>query len=299
MTVSRTNTLRETLRKIEDAEVLDRPGKVLRALAEPLTRSDAAKNALSGTWLRHRLHPMLTDVPIGAWISASALDVVGGRHSSKAARRLVGVGIVSSLPTAMAGLSDWADTYGGEQRTATVHAATNGVALALQVVSWRARRRGHGFRAGVISVVALGAVAAGGYLGGHLVYNQQVGVDVPPDELSPGRWYDTVAFDELVDDRPHGVTLDGVTVVLVRQGAVVHALGGTCTHRGGPLADGTVDVDVIRCPWHGSEFRLVDGEVVRAPATTPEPAYETRVRDGLVQVRAREAEPAELGSGTV
>jgi nitrite reductase/ring-hydroxylating ferredoxin subunit len=95
------------------------------------------------------------------------------------------------------------------------------------------------------------------------------------------------------------VTLDGVTVVLVRQGAVVHALGGTCTHRGGPLADGTVGVDVIRCPWHGSEFRLVDGEVVRAPATTPEPAYETRVRDGLVQVRAREAEPAELDSGTV
>jgi nitrite reductase/ring-hydroxylating ferredoxin subunit/uncharacterized membrane protein len=285
--VSTTDTLRATLHRIEEAKVLDVPAKVLRALAEPLTRSNDMKNALSGTWLGHRLHPMLTDVPIGAWVSAAVLDLVGGRHGGRAARRLVGVGILSSVPTAMAGLSDWNDTYGGEQRTATVHAAANSVALALQIASWRARRRGHGFRGRALSLVALGAVAGGGYIGGHLVYNMQAGVDVPPEELPPETWYDTVALDELVDDRPHGVTLDGVPVVLVRNGATVYALGGKCSHRGGPLAEGAVDVHVIRCPWHGSEFRLDNGAIVRAPAVTPEPAYEVRVRDGLVQVRAR------------
>jgi nitrite reductase/ring-hydroxylating ferredoxin subunit/uncharacterized membrane protein len=287
MTVTTPETLRITLRRIEEAKVLDAPGKALRAVAQPLTRSDEVKNLLSGTWMGHRLHPVLTDVPIGAWVSASVLDLVGGRHAGKAARRLVGVGILSALPTAASGLSDWNDTYGGEQRTATVHAGANGIALALQLVSWRQRRRGHGFRGRAISLMALGAVVVGGYIGGHLVYNQQVGVDVPPEELPPDRWHDTVALDELVDERPHGLTVDGVPLVLVRSGATVYALGGVCTHRGGPLAEGTVDVHVIRCPWHGSEFRLDDGAVVRAPATTPEPAYEARVRDGLVQIRAR------------
>jgi nitrite reductase/ring-hydroxylating ferredoxin subunit/uncharacterized membrane protein len=292
MSVSTTETLRATLHRIEEAKVLDVPAKVLRALAEPLTRSNEMKNALAGTWLGHRLHPMLTDVPIGAWVSASVLDVVGGRPAGRAARHLVAVGILGSVPTAMAGLSDWYDTYGGEQRTATVHAVANSAALALQLVSWRARRRGRGLHGRAISLVALGAIAVGGYIGGHLVYNLQAGVDVTPEELPAGTWYDTVALDELIDDRPHGVTLDGVPVVLVRSGAIVHALGGRCSHRGGPLADGAVDVHIIRCPWHGSEFRLDNGAVVRAPAITPMPAYEARVRDGLVQVRARpEGEP--------
>ncbi len=285
--MSSAETIPATVRRIEETRALDTPGKVLRALAEPLTRSDAAKNALSGTWLGHRLHPMLTDVPIGAWLSASVLDVVGGRRAAIGARRLVGLGLLASVPTAMAGLSDWNDTSGGEQRTATVHAGANSIALVLQLASWRARHRGHGLRGRAISMLALGAVAAGGYLGGHLVYNMQSGVDSPPRELPDEGWFDTVAFDGLVDDRPHGLTVDGVPVVLVRVGETVHALGGTCTHRGGPLAEGQVDIQVIRCPWHGSKFRLDNGAVVRAPATTPAPAYETRVRDGLVQVRAR------------
>jgi nitrite reductase/ring-hydroxylating ferredoxin subunit len=297
--VSTPDILRATLRRVEEAKALDTPGKVLRAIAQPLTRSNEMKNALSGTWLGHRLHPVLTDAPIGAWVSASVLDVVGGRHAGKAARRLVGVGVLSAVPTAMAGLSDWNDTYGGEQRSATVHAAANGVALVLQLASWRARGRGHGLRGRVFSLVALGAVVTGGYIGGHLVYNLQTGVDDPPAELPPGTWYDTVALDEMVDDRPHGITIEGVPVVLVRSGMTVFALGGTCSHRGGPLADGTVDVQIIRCPWHGSEFRLDNGAVVRAPATTPQPTFEARVRDGLVQLRARDVEAPAPGLATV
>ena len=288
--MSATETLRETLHRIEHTPALDTAGKVLQSVAGPLTRSDATKTALSGTWLGHRLHPLLTDVPIGAWTSAAVLDVFGGRHSRKAARRLVGFGILAALPTAAAGLSDWEDTYGGEQRIATTHALVNATGLTLQLLSWRARGKGHGMRARMLSMLALGGVVAGGYLGGHLVYNMRAGVDVEQGPLEPGAWYDAIAMEELVDDEPHGATVEGSSVVLVRRGSTVYALAGTCSHAGGPLGEGKVEGNVIQCPWHGSRFRLGDGSIARGPAVTPQCAYETRVTDGRVQVRLRSRE---------
>lgn len=293
-----TEALRDTLHRIEQADALDTPGRALQAVANRLTRADGAKNALSGTWLGHRLHPMLTDVPIGAWVGAVVLDLVGGRHSSAAARRLVGLGILAALPTAASGLADWEDTHGGDQRVATVHAGVNTIGLALQVLSWRARGKGHGVRGRALSLAALGAVTAGGYLGGHLVFNLRVGVDAEQRLLAPGSWHDAIAANELVDDAPHGLTINGAPVVVVKHGETVCALSATCTHAGGPLAEGTVESGepasaiggsggVIRCPWHGSEFSLDDGSVRRGPATTPECVYQTRVQDGMVQVRAR------------
>ncbi|HZR12925.1 MAG TPA: Rieske 2Fe-2S domain-containing protein [Acidimicrobiia bacterium] len=288
--MSVTDSLRETLHRIENTPALDSAGKALQAAAGPLTRSDTTKSALSGTWLGHRLHPLLTDVPIGAWASAAFLDVFGGRHSSKAARRLVGIGILAALPTAAAGLSDWEDTYGGEQRIATTHALVNATGLTLQLLSWRARGKGHGLRGRMFSALALGAVVAGGYLGGHLVYNMRAGVDVEQGPLDPGDWHDAVAMDELVDEHPHTATVDGASVVLVRRGTNVYALSATCSHAGGPLGEGKVEGNVIQCPWHGSRFRLGDGSIARGPAVTPQCAYETRVTDGKVQVRLRARE---------
>jgi nitrite reductase/ring-hydroxylating ferredoxin subunit len=95
-----------------------------------------------------------------------------------------------------------------------------------------------------------------------------------------------VALDELAEGEPRGVTVDGVDVVLVRRGGVVHALAATCTHAGGPLDEGSVDGGCISCPWHGSTFTLVDASIVRGPATTPQPVYETRLVDGQIEVRA-------------
>jgi nitrite reductase/ring-hydroxylating ferredoxin subunit len=71
----------------------------------------------------------------------------------------------------------------------------------------------------------------------------------------------------------------------VKQGDRIHALRETCTHLGGPLAEGTVEGDVIHCPWHGSRFSLEDGSVVGGPATFAEVVYEVRVRNGQVEVR--------------
>lgn len=297
--VAATDTLREMLHRIENTTALDSAGKAVQAVAGPLTRSDAMKTALSGTWLGHRLHPLLTDVPIGAWTSAAVLDVFGGRHSSKAARRLVGFGILAALPTAAAGMSDWEDTYGGEQRIATTHALVNVTGLTLQLLSWRARGKGHNMRGRMLSMMALGGVVVGGYLGGHLVYNMRAGVDVEQGPLEAGTWHDAVAMDELVGDTPHAATVDGSSVVLVRRGTTVYALAATCSHAGGPLGEGKVEGNVIQCPWHGSRFHLADGSIARGPAVTPQCAYETRVTDGRVQVRLRGRDEAAIDLSVV
>jgi nitrite reductase/ring-hydroxylating ferredoxin subunit/uncharacterized membrane protein len=264
---------------------LDRVAEPLSSLTTTLTRRDGVKRLLSGSWLGHRLHPMLTDVPIGAWTSASILDVIGGRAGRRVARRLVGIGIIASLPTATTGLSDWHDTYGDDKRIGVVHAGANVTALLFQIASWRARGKGHRVRGMALSGVGLGAMTVGGYLGGHLVFSQRVGVDVEVPTIDLTGWRPVARFDELQDGRPHGVEVDGVRIALVRRGDLVHAMAAVCSHAGGPLDEGSVEDNALRCPWHGSEYSLFDGSVVRGPATAPQPTYDARVRDGVVEVR--------------
>jgi nitrite reductase/ring-hydroxylating ferredoxin subunit/uncharacterized membrane protein len=263
---------------------LDRVASPLAKLASGLTRRDEVKRALSGGWLGHRLHPMLTDVPIGAWTSASLLDLFGGRAGRRVARRLVGIGIVASIPTAAAGLSDWEDTHGEDRRIGIVHAAANATALVCQLASWRARGKGHRGRGMLLSGLGVGAMTVGGYLGGHLVFSRRVGVDVevPVVDL---RAYRTVGrADDFVDGVPRRVEVDGAPIVVVRRGDTVYALAAVCSHAGGPLDEGRVEGNVVQCPWHGSEFSLTDGGVRRGPATVPQPCYAGRVRDGFVEV---------------
>ena len=64
------------------------------------------------------------------------------------------------------------------------------------------------------------------------------------------------------------------------------ALGAHVHPWGGPLAEGKlVDGDCVECPWHGSQFSLADGSVCQGPATAEAHVYETRIREGNVEVR--------------
>src|SRR5207245_4226226 len=130
-------------RGIERVKGLDQISKPLRRTMIGLVpNGSAAKDVLSGTWLGHPLHPVLTDVVIGSWSSAFLLDLLGGKKGRNAADRLLGLGIVAALPTAAAGLSDWADVQGGTQRVGIVHAVGNTAAVLLNTLSWFARKRG-------------------------------------------------------------------------------------------------------------------------------------------------------------
>ena len=141
--------------------------------------SPERRNALRGAWFGHALHPVLTDFPLGAWMSASVLDLVGGRTARRASRRLIGFGLMVAAPTAAAGLAEWQATTGTARRVGVVHASVNGTATALYASSWIARRRGHHAR-GVLLGIAGGLVATlGGYFGGHLSLVREIGTVDP------------------------------------------------------------------------------------------------------------------------
>ncbi len=84
-----------------------------------------------------------------------------------------------------------------------------------------------------------------------------------------------------------GVDVEGVPVVLVAADGDVRAVGGRCPHEGGPLGEGWLYRSQLVCPWHGPRFHLDSGEPAQGPSTAPLPCYETRVRDGRVEVRRR------------
>jgi nitrite reductase/ring-hydroxylating ferredoxin subunit len=277
--------LHEVIRRIERTKRLDDVVDALDPFVQRLTASDQTKSALSGTPIGHRLHPMLTDLPIGAWTSAAFLDLLGGKNARTGARRLVALGIAGAIPAAVTGLSDWQDLDRATRRVGLVHLAANSAGLLLQLSSWSARRKGHFFRGKLLSLGALGAVGAGGYLGGHMVFVQRAGVDAEVDTIDGYAWQDACSVSELADSKPVGVEIDGARVVIVRDSRSIYALAARCTHAGGPLDEGAVHDHLIECPWHGSRFALADGAVVRGPATTPEPTYETRVRGDRVEVR--------------
>src|SRR5256714_2517360 len=96
---------------------------------------------------------------------------------------------------------------------------------------------------------------------------------------------------------PDGATLaghvKGEAVMLVRRGAEVFAVGATCTHYGGPLAEGLLVGDTVRCPWHHACFDLRTGEALRAPALNPVAVWDVERRgDTIAVTNKREAHPA-------
>lgn len=167
------------LRRIEADGRLDGVADVMAPLADALVCSPRAADALRGTWLGHALHPLLTDFPLGAWMSASFLDLFGGRGARGPARRLVGFGLLAAAPTVAAGLAEWQSTAGEARRVGVVHAAVNTTAIVLYGYSWLARHR-HAQARAVVAGVAGGLVATlGGYLGGHLSLVRKVGTADP------------------------------------------------------------------------------------------------------------------------
>ena len=249
------------------------------------------KDLLSGTPFGHAFHPLMTDVPIGTWMSSVLLDHIAGEDGEAAADQLIAAGLAATLPTVVSGWNDWADTEVGDEgarRVGILHAALNGTAATLFAASYAARRRGRRGQGKALSLAGISLVGAGGWLGGHLSYAQGVGVDNTVFEPATADWTPALAEAELQEGRPRCAEVDGNPVMLVRQHARIHALSNRCTHRSGPLHEGELGDGTITCPWHGTRFRLADGGVERGPAAYPQPRYEVRVTAGTVEVRRAE-----------
>lgn len=250
------------------------------------------QDVLHGVWLGHPLHPALVAVPIGAWSAALLLDGLdatgrGGPATGQAARTVVQLGVGGAVASAATGLTDWQHAHDAGRRVGLVHGAMNSTALALYAWSLADRARGRAARARASAAAGYAITLASAYLGGVLTYRYGLGTDHADRRNEPRRFTPVIDEVDLVEGKPIAVDADGVTVVLVASGGTVHAVGSNCPHQGGPLGEGWLHRGELVCPWHGSRFHLDTGEPVQGPSRAPLPCYETRTRDGRVEVRRR------------
>ncbi|MFC8224808.1 Rieske 2Fe-2S domain-containing protein [Streptomyces sp. NPDC057287] len=279
--------------RLERAAVLDPVAQLVsgRVRALPL---GPWRDVLHGRWLGHPAHPVLVEVPIGTWLSAAVLDCLPKQRPAAAV--LISVGIGAAVPTALSGWVDWAEQGPRQKRVGLVHAAVNGAAVLLYGASLIARVRGRSGRGKVLGFAGLAVVGIGSALGGHLAYRQASGANHAEAVTSLVRagWQHIGDLTDFEVGRPVRRYVDDVPVVIVREvGDEVRVLADSCSHRGGPLSEGTVRDGCVHCPWHGSVFRLADGWNVRGPATAPQPAFETRLDGARVEARLRNSELAQ------
>ncbi|MBV9794254.1 MAG: Rieske 2Fe-2S domain-containing protein [Actinobacteria bacterium] len=276
--------------RLERAAGLDRVVEPLQQVVRKLPPG-GVRDALHGVWLGHPVHPVLVQVPVGAFMSAGFLDALG----ADGATSLIGLGLAASVPAALAGSADWAEQHEQQMRTGVVHAAANSAAIGLYAASLLARARRRTGLGKALGYAGLAAVAVGGLLGGDISYRQAGGAnhaEETPHLVTPG-WQDLMPLADLRPGEPAKAAVGEVPVFVLRDADQVFVLANKCSHMSGPLADGELSDSVltgggedrcVTCPWHGSVFRLRDGAVVHGPATADQPAFATRIEAGIVQV---------------
>lgn len=280
--------------RVEGADGLDPAARAIGKLARRTVAPGAFKDTLSGTWQGHALHPALTDVVIGSLFSATMLDVTGGDPGGSAAR-LIGVGLAAAVPTVLTGVTDYGDSERGSdavRRAGLVHAAVNVTGLSLYAASLAARRRGTRMSGVLLGLGGAGMLSAGAYLGGHLSFSRGVGPNQTVFDPGPEKWTPAVEGSELRPGQAIRVVIGDTPVALLREGNDTFAIHDRCSHRGCSLsAQGDVDGTRIVCGCHGSTFDLRDGSIQRGPATAPQPAFDVRERDGMIELRRRVRAP--------
>ena len=252
-----------------------------------------ARYILDGVWFEVPLHPVLTDVPIGSWTAAlvfDGLDLVSGKTAMRnAADASLAFGVAGGFLAAAVGLSDWRYTSGGSRRMGMAHAILNSAGLALNTASLLLRATGRRNAGRLAFLAGYSLNGMGAHLGGELSYKYGLRVNRNTFEATgPHDFVPVLDEADLGQGELRRVEADGAGVLLSRSGedGRVCAIAATCNHMGGPLEQGDREGDTVVCPWHKSRFDLCSGKVLNGPAVFPQSGYETRVRDGKIEVRA-------------
>jgi nitrite reductase/ring-hydroxylating ferredoxin subunit/uncharacterized membrane protein len=257
---------------------------VYSAVSRFVLRPKWLRSLLHGTWLGHPLHPLLTDVPIGALTVALILDLLGIHDGANWATL---IGFAGLIAAALAGVVDLDETSGKARQYGGLHAGLMFVATVLYLFSLLVR---YGVMPGE-PIHAIGTAAAGylflvlgAYIGGDLVFALGNMVDRHAWRGGGSKWA-ALDVSELPERTPTKAKAGAQSLVLVRVGERISALHDVCAHAGCSLSEGKIVGETIQCGCHGSRFRLADGGVVVGPATYDQPAYEVRRTDGKLEAR--------------
>ncbi len=268
-------------------------GWLLNIFGQPGEPNRKIKDMLNGTWLGHAVHPMLTDIPLGAWTGTALLDVAALAGENKgiedSADLTLVLGLLGAGGAAVTGVTDWSDLDGTDRRVGMMHGLLNGSITVMYLVSLIMRRTGRR-RAGV-ALSTLGYLASlfSAYLGGEMVFAKGVGVNHGAWEGGSDDYVSVMPANDLQAGKLTRVDVAGIPAVLLKQGKAIYAIAATCSHLGGPLDEGSIqDGNVVQCPWHGSCFRMTDGSVVNGPAVYAQPTFSVRVRNGNIELRRLE-----------
>ena len=237
----------------------------------------------------------------GGWGFGVAGALLKQRDLSTVSRYLIPTGVAAGLAAAVPGILDYAERVppdSSAKERAAKHGLLNSAALLLYTAGWLVSRRS---RRSMLPLVLQGlgtaALSIGGWMGGTLVYRNQIGVD--HRYANKGKWEE--------ERRQHAgpyALLSAAGGLGVNQMKLVHAgetrlaVGRTedgyaafddrCTHRGGPLSDGVLICGTVQCPWHGSQFDVTTGEVKCGPAEQPIGVYE--VAEGTTKTATSSAD---------
>jgi nitrite reductase/ring-hydroxylating ferredoxin subunit/uncharacterized membrane protein len=260
------------------------------------------KDFLNGVWLGHPLHPMLTDVPIGAWTMTQLLDLLSASRGDdagldKASDVTLVAGLLAAVPTIISGLTDWSDADGEQKRMGMAHAIVNGGGLVLYLVSLGLRAGGSPRARGLARVLSAGGYiinATAAYIAGELVFNLGQAVNRDAWVEGPKKFRDVAAETDLEEGKMKKYDVLREPIVLLKHDDGIHAFNGRCPHFGCGLWTGELDGHTVTCPCHGSQFDITDGRLLHGPATAPIPVYDVKTADGRIQVKLR----TEDGSGS-
>jgi len=290
------------IRHLSDQLVASMPW--LDKLADPLQQSIGKlfgqpgqpnykiKDMLNGVWLGTVFHPIVVQVPIGAWTSSLILDVAWLMDQNDGIAEgsdiLMWTGNLSALAAAATGLTNWVDTDGIERRKGIFHALMNSTVTVMNLTSSIMRLTGQ--RRSAITLAALGYTIAmySAHVGGELSYANAIGVNHVAWEGGSDDFVAVMNDTDLEQGKLTRVDVEGIPAVLVREGKAIYAIAATCSHLGGPLDEGELKDGVVYCPWHKSGFNVCDGSVANSPAVYAQPSFAVRVRNGKIELRRLE-----------
>ena len=266
----------------------------------------SAKNLLLGKPVRSPLHPALVHLPIALFPLSLLLDVISWIHPDPdlhlvaASFYCICAGLITGLVAGIFGFVDFSEIRRDHpvRKPATVHMILNLVALgafALGAVL-RANRLDSEQTAilpALISFIGVGLLSYSGYLGGHLVYGEGVGVGRPrhnplfPNETLIAPRGDAVMVpvadsSALPEAGTLRVKVADIAVTIARHQGKVYAVQEYCTHRYGPLSEGKIADCEVTCPWHNSRFDLRTGKVTAGPAKIDLKTFRCEERDAQI-----------------
>jgi nitrite reductase/ring-hydroxylating ferredoxin subunit/uncharacterized membrane protein len=271
-------------------------------------KPSALKRLLQGRPFGHPLHPLLVHLPIGLWGLGFVLDLVAlirGDHTaaiSHTAFYMLVMGLFFGALAAITGFADYTDVRKDHpaRPTATLHMVLNLAAFVVFAISAAVHHHGPGMRVACVILSAVGVALVGysGYLGGVLVYDNGVAVGRHRSTVDPqsetlivnaapdGGWVDVMDAADLPEGIPLRADVNGHVIVLLRpKSGDLCAFQEFCTHRCGPLSEGTVEDGQITCPWHRSRFDVHTGKPTQRPAKVDLKTYPVREEGGRVGVK--------------